>query len=63
MIKDVLGLLDYSLFAEAALLLFAIAFVAVTIRTLRGCTAGHQRFAAAILAGDGDGDEGGREHE
>lgn len=59
MIKDVLGLLDYSLFAEAALLLFAIAFLAVTIRTLRGCTAGHQHLAAAIL----DADERGADHE
>lgn len=52
MIKDVLAVLDYSMFAEAALLLFAVAFVAVTIRTLRGCTAGHQQLAEAILDAD-----------
>jgi hypothetical protein len=51
-VNDVLGLLDYSAFAEAALALFLFAFVAVSVAMARVTPRWSDRCAAIPLTDD-----------
>ncbi len=53
MVKDVLGWLDYSAFAEAALVLFLLAFAAVSVAMAKVAPRWSERCAAIPLT-DGD---------
>lgn len=49
MIKKLISYLDYSLFAELALLMFAAIFIAIVIRTLRTQSDTTNRHAKIVL--------------
>lgn len=49
MIQQVLKQIDFSLWAEAALVLFFLLFVVIAFRTLRADRRAMQRIAAAAL--------------
>jgi hypothetical protein len=54
MLKDVLTAVDLTAWAEAGLVLFAIVFVAISVRTLIGDKTLSARHAALAVEEDGD---------
>ena len=54
MLKDVLTAVDLTFWAEAGLVLFAVVFVAIAIRTLLGDRHLSARHAAIALESDDD---------
>jgi hypothetical protein len=54
MLKDVLTAVDLTAWAEAGLVLFAMVFVAIAVRTIIGDKQVSARHAAVALEGDDD---------
>ncbi len=53
MIKKLTNFLDYGMFAELALAIFAVVFVAIVIRTLRMNSGATKAHAAIVLEESG----------